>query len=180
MLTQTKLTRIPILLLVILIFLLSFTLAACNAAANNSGVEPAASNGTENTEDIEDMDHEHEDDADHEHEDDADHEHEHENMERIDNAGAVIRITSPADGSTFGSDEDVIVEIEVENFTLGEDGSHWHIYIDGASWGMVSGQATSQVLRGVDPGEHELAVYLAGGDHIELADGDAITITIEE
>jgi len=177
--THNKLTHNPTRLIAILFILLALALAACNGAANDTGVEPAAGEEMEGSEHEEEMEDEHEGDMEGmEHDEDMDHEHE--EMERIDNAGATIQILSPADGSQFSGDADVVVEVEVANFTLGEEGNHWHIYIDGASWGMVTGQATSQVLRGIDSGEHELAVYLAGGDHIELAEGDAIMITIAE
>ncbi len=168
--TDNKLTCVPTRLVAILFILLALALAACSGAANNTGVEPAAGEEMDNMEEMEGS----------EHDEDADHDHEHEETERVDNAGATIQILSPADGRRFGSDEDVVVEVEVTNFALGEEGNHWHVYIDGVSWGMVTGQTTTQVLRGIDPGEHELAVYMAGGDHIDLAEGDAITITIGE
>lgn len=106
-------------------------------------------------------------------------EHEHTEVERIPNEGATIHILVPDDGSSFAEGEDIVVEVEVENFALGEDGNHWHIYIDGTSWGMVTGGDTDQALRGVEPGERLIETYLAGGDHIELEDGDAIMVVVE-
>ena len=44
---------------------------------------------------------------------------------------------------------------------------------------MVTGGDTDQALRGVELGEHLIETYLAGGDHIELEDGDTITIVVE-
>lgn len=117
-----------------------------------------------------------------EHKEEGEHEegeHEHAEDERIPNNGATIRILAPADGSSFAEGEEIVVEVEVENFALGEDGNHWHVYIDGTSWGMVAGGDTDQALRGVEPGEHLLETYLAGGDHIDLEEGDAITIVVE-
>jgi hypothetical protein len=34
-------------------------------------------------------------------------------------------------------------------------------------------------LRGIEPGEHKIEVHLAGGDHIELEDGDSITVFVD-
>lgn len=100
--------------------------------------------------------------------------------ERIPNPdGAAITLLSPEDGATFAEGDEVIVEVQVDNFALGEDGNHWHIYINGTSWGMVMGENTSQSLRGLEPGEHEIEVYIAGGDHIDFEEGDSITITVE-
>lgn len=107
-------------------------------------------------------------------------EHEHEGEERIPNPdGATITILSPADGATFAEGEEVLIEVEVENFALGEDGNHWHVYVDGSSWGMVMGGNTSEALRGLEPGTHEIETYIAGGDHIDFEDGDSVTITVE-
>jgi hypothetical protein len=116
-----------------------------------------------------------------EHSEEEEHgEHEHDTNERIANPdGAAITILSPADGATFAEGDEVLVEVEVENFALGEDGKHWHIYVDGTSWGMVMGENTSEALRGLEAGTHEIETFIAGGDHIEFEDGDSITITVE-
>jgi hypothetical protein len=139
--------------------------SACSAGS--SGSDGSMEEGSE----MEEMEHE-----EGEHVEEGEHEH---TEERIHNDGAAIRILAPADGSTFAEGEEIVVEVEVENFALGEDGSHWHIYVDGASWGMVTGGDTDQALRGVELGEHLIETYLAGGDHIELEDGDTITIVVE-
>ncbi len=94
--------------------------------------------------------------------------------------GAAISILSPEDGSTAQFGEQIIVEVAVENFDLGDEGKHWHIYIDGNSWGMVMGQNTEQALTGIDPGEHEIAVYMSIESHEEYEDGDQIHIVVEE
>lgn len=137
--------------------------AACTADSN--------SNNTEESEHTEEED-------EHEHtEEEGEHDHSEGRIPNPDGAG--ITILSPADGATFAEGDEVIVEIQVDNFALGEDGNHWHVYVDGSSWGMVMGGNTSESLRGIEPGEHEIAVYIAGGDHIEFEEGDAIHITVE-
>ena len=93
--------------------------------------------------------------------------------------GATISVVGPENGSIHTFGDQIIVEVAVENFELGEDGSHWHIYVDGSSWGMVMGQNTEQALTGIEPGEHEIAAYLAIGTHEEFEDGDSIMITVE-
>lgn len=142
-------------------------IAACSPAANG-GSQP------EVEERQEEMDHE-----DHSQHNEADHGH-NEMDGRIPNEGAAIRIVSPADGATFPAGAQIVVEIETENFDLGEEGNHWHVYVDGSSWGMVMGANTDEVLTGIEPGEHELSVYLSIGSHEELEEGDSITITVEE
>jgi hypothetical protein len=100
--------------------------------------------------------------------------------DRIPNNGAVVRIVSPATGDTFARGQEVLVEIETENFPLGEDGNHWHLYVNGESWGMIMGANNTDVLRGLPPGEHEVSVYLSIATHEDLEDGDAVIIIIIE
>lgn len=120
-------------------------------------------------------------DHDGESEHDDDHDHNDHSTERIPNeGGAAISIVAPEDGSTFPFGEQIIVEVAFENFDLSETGNHWHVYVDGDSWGMVMGGNTEQVLTGVAPGEHEIAVYLSIESHEEYEDGDEIHIVVEE
>lgn len=132
--------------------------------------------GEEHEEDMEGMEHSEEDMEGMEHEDDGEHEH---GGDRVPNEGASIHIVSPESDAVAANGE-VEVIVEVEDFELGTDDSHWHVYVDGESYGMVMGGDTSHVVRGIEPGEHELAVYLAYGTHEELEEGDTIMVTVEE
>jgi hypothetical protein len=98
--------------------------------------------------------------------------------DQVPNNGAVVRILSPSDGATFAPDEQIIVEIAVENFSLGVDGNHWHVYLDGTSYGMIMGTSPEHVIRGVEPGVYTLTVRLADGDHRDLEEGDSVQITV--
>lgn len=112
----------------------------------------------------------------HEHGDDTGGEQAH--GDRVPNNGAAVRILSPSDGATFAPDEQIIVEIAVDNFALGVDGNHWHVYLDATSYGMVMGTSPEHVIRGVAPGAYTLTVRLADGDHRDLEEGDSIQITV--
>lgn len=166
-------------LLSLFMALLLLTAVACSSA----GSEPAAEDNNDANGSIEEMDAGEEMDHDEEmdHNEDMDHEHDEDHAaNRIPNpGGAAIRITSPADGDEFAEGSQIIVDVEVDNFSLGEDGSHWHVYVDGTSFGMVVGGNTDQPLNGVDPGEHEVSVYLANGDHEEFEEGDSITVVVK-
>lgn len=151
-------------------------LAACSSSG---GDEPAANDATMEDmdhSDMEDMDHSDTEDMDHSDMEDMDHEH-----SRIPNeGGATITITSPEDGATFSTLDQVLVEVQVENFTLGENDNHWHVYVDDVSYGMVMGGNTDQALPGLEPGEHVISVYMSLGTHEEYEDGDSVTILVEE
>lgn len=144
---------------------LAFILVIGSACANPSSI----TNGSGGEEE-----HQHEDEG---HEDEHMEEHE---VERTLNNGAMIRILAPSDGSTFNANEDVFLEIEVENFVLGDGDGHWHIYIDGVSLGMIMGGKTDAILNGLELGEHEVEVHLSQFTHVELQDGDSIHIFIDE
>lgn len=131
-----------------------------------------------NNEEENEMNHEMNHEMDHDHEMDHEMDHEHSD-EKLPNDGASIEITSPAGGDTFAEGDEITVDVTIDSFELDSDGSHWHVYVDGESWGMVTGGRTSEVLRGVEAGEHEISVFMATGEHIELEEGDSITITVE-
>ena len=125
-------------------------------------------------------DHSHDED-DHSHSDD-DHSHDDgEAHDRIPNQnGAAITITSPADGETFGTLDQIIVEISTENFELGENGNHWHVYVDDDSYGMVMGQNSDHALPGLEPGEYKISVFMSIDSHEEYEEGDSVMIVVEE
>lgn len=145
-----------------LLALVTVFAAACSTSDGN------AANNTNN----------HHNNEDHEHENNHEHE-EGESHDMIPNDGATIRLISPADGATFAHDEDIVVEVEVENFAIGQDGNHWHIFVGDSEYAMVMGENTDDVIRGLEPGEHTITVRLANGDHQDLEDGDSVTITVE-
>jgi hypothetical protein len=98
--------------------------------------------------------------------------------EGLPNNGSVIRIVSPIDGATFEQDSQVKVKISTENFELGQEGHHWHVYVDGQSPQMVMGQMTETTLSGLAPGSHEISAYLSVGSHQDLQEGASVTITV--
>ena len=149
------------LLLTLLLVALALVAAACSSSNNNTNT----TNHNEHS------------NAEHEH---GDAEHEHDSTEMAPNNGAFITLLSPADGATFSQDEEIEVAVEIENFAIGQDGNHWHIHVDDTEYAMVMGENTSDVIRGLEPGEYTITVRLANGDHQDLEDGDTATITISE
>ena len=152
---------------VFVLFLILLFAAACTTSSEEGDMTEEEMEHTDG-----EMDHT-EEEMEH---DDHDHQDEH---VRVPNNDAAVHITSPADGAIFKVGDEVTVGIELENFELG-DGNHWHIYVDGTSWGMVMGENTDDTLRGLEAGEHEIGVHLSIDTHEELEDGDTITILVEE
>lgn len=139
-------------------------LVACTSTDADDGSMENMDSDMENMDDMDGMDMDHENEP-----------------SRVSNEdGATITITSPEDGATFGTLDQVLVKVDVENFELGVDGNHWHVYVDDVSFGMVMGGNTDQALPGLEPGEHEVSVYMSLGSHEEYEDGDSVTIIVEE
>lgn len=97
---------------------------------------------------------------------------------RVPNNGAAIRIVSPRNGDVFEQGQDIPVEIEVENFALGEEGRHWHVYINGRSPQMIMGKMTETALRGLEPGQYEISAFLSINTHEDMEEGAAVTISV--
>jgi hypothetical protein len=161
-----------------LLFVLLVTAVLVGCSPAGSGVvEPTAA--PEAGEEEGEVEHGHEEgETDHEHAEGEDEDHDH-SSGRIPNEGAVIRIVSPADGALFTTADEVLVEVETENFDLSAEGKHWHVYVDGVSYGMIVGGDTDHALRNLEPGEREISVYLSIETHEEMEDGDAVIITVE-
>jgi hypothetical protein len=96
----------------------------------------------------------------------------------VPNDGAEVHIASPANEAIFKSNDTVLVTIETVDFTIGEEGNHWHIYLDGNPI-MVMGGYTF-VLQNLPAGQHDIEVYLSNGHHEDLEQGDKVTILVEE
>ena len=112
---------------------------------------------------------------------DGEHGHDGDHPDRIPNeGGAAIKIITPEDGLQLKVGTDIKVEVEIDNFELSQDGSHWHVYVNGTSHGMVTGVDYDQVVRGLEPGTHEIEAYLAKGTHEEFQEGAKVTISIVE
>ena len=165
-----KIKRLSSILLLITIGFLT----ACSASTTSS---PTATP----TENSDHMEMEHNDGMEHDDMDMGEHEeHEHQFEEpQIDNNGAVIKILSPTDHTTFQEGDSIQVEIELTDFVLAEDGNHWHIYVNGISYGMVTGQTNKHVLNGIEVGEQHIEVFMANGEHEQLRVGDAVAIIVE-
>lgn len=94
--------------------------------------------------------------------------------------GVKIQIISPEPGVNFAQGEDIVIQVVIENFILDDAGSHWHVYVNGESHGMIMGQTQKHVLRGLEPGEYMISTYLANGSHQEFEDGSMIHLNVIE
>ena len=94
------------------------------------------------------------------------------------NDGAEIHISAPANKAGFKSSDKVLITIETTGFTIGEDGNHWHIYLDGSPIMVMGGN--TYVLQNLSAGHHDIEVHLSNGQHQDLKQGDKVTIIVEE
>ncbi len=104
--------------------------------------------------------------------------HDSEARQFVPNHGAEVHITAPEDGAVYQSSDNVLVKIETTNFVIGEEGKHWHIYVDGSPTMIMGGE--SYVLKNLSPGAHQIEVSLSLATHEDLEQGDKISITVEE
>jgi hypothetical protein len=154
---------------VLIILLMTFTLVtACRATSSETNTSSTMTSNTDMT----DTNH-------HEHADmEASGDHDTAMRQFAPNNGAEVHITTPADEASFKSSDSVPVTIDTIDFTIGEDGNHWHIYLDGNPI-MVMGGYTF-VLQNLSAGQHDIKVYLSNGQHEDLEQGDSVTILVEE
>ena len=139
-------------LMILSVLMLSFTLVACGGGEMSHDSHDGNGEGHEESQGDED---------------------------RIPNDGRVVRIVSPTNGDTFAAGQEVEIRIEFENFEM-VDGAHWHYRIDDDVSGKMIMNGMDDRIRDLEPGEHSISVFIAGGDHIEFEDGDRVMITVEE
>ncbi len=91
---------------------------------------------------------------------------------------AKIALSSPTDGTTFpNAPSDIVVNVQVSNFQLGQGGRRWQVYLDDQLLLQVTDGSTSATLRAVPAGDHALTVALATDDKTIIAtDGAGIGV----
>lgn len=98
---------------------------------------------------------------------------------RAPNNGAKIRLVSPVDGADLTTGQEVVVKIDYENFPMEQTLNHWHLHVDGQLTQMIL-SGTEAVIPSLDPGQHQIAIYLALEHHQELEVGDSIDVMVNE
>ena len=73
----------------------------------------------------------------------------------------------------------VIVRVETTNWPLGEEGHHWHLYVNGKEQGMSQGNSPALQARDLLPGENTIEVVLSNELHQELNATDKITVRFD-
>jgi len=102
----------------------------------------------------------------------------HDHGDRIDANGAAVTIVAPQDGEVLNQPL-VIVRVETTNWPLGEEGHHWHLYVNGKEQGMSQGNSPALQARDLQPGENTFEVTLSNELHQELNATDKITVRYE-
>ena len=104
--------------------------------------------------------------------------HHHAQGNRIEAGDALVKIVSPQDGDVLKSNS-VIVRVETLNWPLGEEGHHWHLYVNGAEQGMSQGNSPALQARDLRPGENTIEAVLSNDLHQELNATDMIVVRYE-
>ena len=100
------------------------------------------------------------------------------NHERIPANGAAVKIIAPQHNAVLDRDN-VIVRVETTNWPLGEEGHHWHLYVNGKEQGMSQGNAPALQARDLQPGDNLIEVTLSNELHQELNTTDMIAVRYE-
>jgi hypothetical protein len=100
---------------------------------------------------------------------------EHDHGDRIPANGASVKIIAPQNGDVLERDN-IIVRVETTNWPLGEEGHHWHLYVNGKEQGMSQGNAPALQARDLQPGDNLIEVTLSNELHQELDTVDTITV----
>ncbi|HTP08634.1 MAG TPA: hypothetical protein VMP08_10310 [Anaerolineae bacterium] len=104
--------------------------------------------------------------------------HHHAQGNRIEAGDALVKIVSPQDGDVIKNNS-FIVRVETLNWPLGEQGHHWHLYVNGAEQGMSQGNSPALQARDLQPGENTIEVVLSNELHQELNATDTISVRYE-
>ena len=99
----------------------------------------------------------------------------HDHGERLPANGASVKIISPLHNAVLDRDT-VIVRVETMNWPLGEEGHHWHLYVNGKEQGMSQGNSPALQARDLQPGQNIIEATLSNELHQELDAIDRITI----
>jgi hypothetical protein len=97
------------------------------------------------------------------------------NHERIPANGAAVKIVAPEHNAVLDRDS-VIVRVETSNWPLGEEGHHWHLYVNGKEQGMSQGNNPALQARDLQPGDNIIEVVLSNELHQELNAADMIAV----
>ena len=103
---------------------------------------------------------------------------EHDHGERIPANGASVKIIAPTHNTVLDRDT-IIVRVETTNWPLGEEGHHWHLYVNGKEQGMSQGNAPALQARDLQPGDNVIEVTLSNELHQELNATDMIAVRYE-
>lgn len=71
----------------------------------------------------------------------------------------------------------VDVQVDFDNFVLGQDQGHWHVAIDGVALGMFYLPEATVPING--SGTHEIMVTLSDAEHCEYGIAAMTTVTVE-
>lgn len=85
-----------------------------------------------------------------------------------------IRIVQPMSDVVYGTV--VTIVIETENFDVTSEGRHWHLWVNGALYGMVY-QPTA--IIDLEPGSYQICASLGNADHADLGVPAGLLLTVE-
>ena len=91
-----------------------------------------------------------------------------------------ISLVAPVDGAkVHGSELEVTVKFDGLDEHAGDEGIHWHLYLDDQTLAMIPLDQPAVTVTGLANGNHTLKASLADADHADMGEPATAAITIE-
>lgn len=91
-------------------------------------------------------------------------------------AGSRIDIGSPVDGAKL----DVMEQNKLDyDITLGSDGDHIHVYVDGKETALLRQMKGSYTMENLAPGKHDICIKIVNRNHTPIGVERCIKVEAE-
>lgn len=89
-------------------------------------------------------------------------------------AGGKVTITSPADGATVGSTDNIKLSYEVDP---GPEGNHLHLFVDGNRLDMLRQLKGTTEIDSLPPGKHQICLTINTRNHVPTGVKGCVKVT---
>ncbi len=91
-------------------------------------------------------------------------------------AAGKVMISSPADGSTFGSGDRIVLKYDA---VPGPDGDHLHLNVDGKRMDVIHRLKGTEEVDPLAPGKHHICLAINTSSHVPTGAEGCIDVTVK-